>query len=246
MSEFGAFIRVQATGVGTPFSESTVTTASPMPSDVSSLFRSYWVCGYVAMACLSALASSGVNARRACWTRLPSWASTSAGTSFGDWVTKKTPTPFERISRTVCSMASMNGLLASSKSRCASSKKKMSWPSRPPSSGRSCNRSASSHMRKVENRPGPVLARGSSRHEMIPLPSVVVRRRSLVSNSGSPKKASAPLSAKVMRLRRMTPAVAEDRPPSALRSALPSSEVRWVMTARRSLRSSSARPPEPA
>ena len=31
----------------------------------------------------SAFASSGVNARSACCTRLPSWASTSAGTSFG-------------------------------------------------------------------------------------------------------------------------------------------------------------------
>ena len=57
------------------------------------------------MACLSALASSGVKARRACWTRLPSCASTPEGTSLGDWVTKKTPTPLDRISRTVCSIA---------------------------------------------------------------------------------------------------------------------------------------------
>src|SRR5690606_38898685 len=35
ISERGARIRVRATGVGAPFSESTVTTASPMPSDVS-------------------------------------------------------------------------------------------------------------------------------------------------------------------------------------------------------------------
>ena len=58
----------------------------------------------------SALASSGVNARSACWTRLPSWPRTSAGTSFGVWVTKNTPTPLERISRTVCSTESTNAL----------------------------------------------------------------------------------------------------------------------------------------
>ena len=44
--------------------------------------------------------------------------------SFGVWVMKKTPTPFERISRTVWVTDSMNALLAPSKSRCASSKKK--------------------------------------------------------------------------------------------------------------------------
>jgi hypothetical protein len=39
-----------------------------------------------------------VNARSACWTRLPSWLSTGGGTSVGACVTKNTPTPFERIS----------------------------------------------------------------------------------------------------------------------------------------------------
>ena len=45
MSEFGAFIRVHATGVGTPLSDSTVTTASPMPRLVRSFSMSYAVCG---------------------------------------------------------------------------------------------------------------------------------------------------------------------------------------------------------
>ncbi len=158
------------------------------------------------MACLSALASSGVKARRACWTRLPSWASTPAGTSLGDCVTKKTPMPFERMSRTVCSMACRNALLASLKSRCASSKKKTSFGlSRSPSSGRSWKRSASIHMRNVEKSCGRSWTWGSSRQEIIPLPSAAVRSRSLVSNSGSPKKSPAPWSSKVMRLRRMTP-----------------------------------------
>ena len=58
----------------------------------------------------------------------------------------------------------------------------------------------------------------------MPRPSAAVRSRSAVSNSGSPKKTSAPWSESVIRLRRMTPAVAADRPPSSLRSALPSSD----------------------
>jgi len=40
MSDSGARSRVQATGVGAPVSESTVTTASPMPNVVSSSSRS--------------------------------------------------------------------------------------------------------------------------------------------------------------------------------------------------------------
>ena len=40
ISDCGARIRVHATGVGAPFSDSTVTTASPVPSDVSSSSRS--------------------------------------------------------------------------------------------------------------------------------------------------------------------------------------------------------------
>ena len=41
ISERGDLIRVHATGVGAPVSESTVTIASPMPSDVSADSRSY-------------------------------------------------------------------------------------------------------------------------------------------------------------------------------------------------------------
>ena len=40
ISERGARILVHATGVGAPVSESTVTIASPMPSDVSAYSRS--------------------------------------------------------------------------------------------------------------------------------------------------------------------------------------------------------------
>ena len=79
-----------------------MTTASPVPSVVSSLLEVVdAVCGKVDGGLLRALASSGVKARRACCTRLPSWPSTSAGTSLGVCVTKKMPTPLERMSRTV-------------------------------------------------------------------------------------------------------------------------------------------------
>ena len=66
MEPRGARRRVHATGVGAPFSLSTVTTASPVPSDVSTSSRSYGDVGYVRTAALSASASSGVKARSAC------------------------------------------------------------------------------------------------------------------------------------------------------------------------------------
>ena len=71
-------------------------------------------------------------------------------------------------------------MLASSKSRCASSKKNTSLGlSRSPTSGRSWNRSASSHIRKVENSAGRSCTAGSSRQVTMPLPSAAVRSRSL-------------------------------------------------------------------
>ncbi len=41
----GAIMRVQATGVGAPSGFSTVTIASPIPSDCSVSARSYWLVG---------------------------------------------------------------------------------------------------------------------------------------------------------------------------------------------------------
>ena len=113
ISDCGARSRVHATGVGAPFSFITVTTASPMPSWVSTSSRSYDEFGKVDTVAFSALASFGVCARSWCCTREPSCASTSSGTSFGVWVTKKTPTPLDRISRTVCAIASRNAFDAS-------------------------------------------------------------------------------------------------------------------------------------
>ena len=72
--------------------------------------------GKVDTVALSAFASSGVNARTACWMRLPRRASTSPGTSFGVCVTKKTPTPLDRIRRTVCATESRSAFVAPSRS----------------------------------------------------------------------------------------------------------------------------------
>ncbi len=97
-------------------------------------------------------------------------------------------------------------------------------------------------MRKVENSCGLSCTAASPITDSTPRPSGASRSRSAVSNSGSPKKTSPPWSSSPISSRRMTPAVAVDSPPSSLRSALPSSLSRWLMTARRSLRSSSGRP----
>ena len=77
---------------------------------------------------------------------------------------------------------------------------------------------------------------------MTPRPCASTRIRSLGSSSGSPKKVSAPSASRLTSARRMTPAVVADTAPSALSSGLPSSLVRYWITARRSLRSSSDRP----
>ena len=178
---------------------------------------------------MSALASFGVAARSWCWMREPSWARTASGTSVGLCVTKKTPTPLERISRTVCAIWSRNALDASLNSRCASSKKKTSFGlSRSPTSGRSWKRSASSHIRNVEKSAGRSCRLGSSSIETMPRPSDPTCSRSDDSNSGSPKNASAPWPSNAISSRRITPAVALDRPPSSLRSGLPSSLVEVV------------------
>ena len=81
-------------------------------------------------------------------------------------------------------------------------------------------------MRNVENSAGLSATPGTSSSEMTPRPSGAVRRKSCTSNSGSPKNTSAPSSAKVMSSRRITPAVADDSPPSSFSSPLPSSLVR--------------------
>ena len=163
--------------------------------------------------------------------------------SFGVCVMKKTPTPFERMSRTVCTTASRKASVASAKSRCASSKKNTSFGfGTSPTSGSCSNSSARSHMRTVENSFGLSCTAGSSRHEMIPRPSESTRRRSAMSSCGSPKNSVPPPSSSWTSLRSSTPIVADETPPIPLRSALPSSESRKERSARRSARSRIGRP----
>ena len=142
-------------------------------------------------------------------------------------MTKNTPTPFDRMSRTVCVIAEMKSFDASVNSRCASSKKNTSFGlSRSPTSGRISNSSASRYIRNVENSAG--LSATPGHLEQADDAATVGRGAQEVrtSNSGSPKKTSAPPSANVMSSRRITPAVAAERPPSSFSSALPSSLVR--------------------
>jgi hypothetical protein len=162
--------------------------------------------------------------------------------SVGCWVQKKTPTPFERISLTVCSMRSRNAFEASENSRCASSKKNTSLGfSMSPASGSSSNSSASSHMRNVENSVGSACWSASSSSVTTPWP-FSTRSRSDGSNSGSPKNFSPPRASRLTSARRITPAVDAETPPMPLSSALPSSDSRCPITERRSFMSSSASP----
>ncbi|SKF62518.1 Uncharacterised protein [Mycobacteroides abscessus subsp. abscessus] len=117
---------------------------------------------------------------------------------------------------------------ASLNSRWASSKKNTSLGlSMSPTSGSSLNRSASSHIKKVENKAGRLCRFGSSSSEMTPRPSGMTRIRSAVSNSGSPKNSSAPCCWSSTSLRRITPTVALETPPRLVSSSLPSSLVRY-------------------
>ena len=243
MSDRGGAMSVHATGVGAPFSDRTVTSASPVPTEVNADSMSYTSdFGYVLTVLAMPAWSSGVNTRRACWTRAPSCESTSDGMSVGCCEQKNTPTPLERMSLTVCTTWSRNALDAPVNSRCASSKMNTSSGlSTSPFSGSSWNSSARIHMRKVENRAGREAWSPSSTAVTTPRPSRV-RMRSAGSRAGSPKNVSPPCDSRVTRARRITPAVAEETPPMPLRSSLPSSLVRCEMTARRSLRSNSSSP----
>ena len=128
--------------------------------------------------------------------------------SVGFCVTKKTPTPFERISRTVCATDSRKALLASLKSRCDSSKKKTSLGlSRSPASGSVSNSSAIIPISAVLKSAGLSCTAGSSIALITPRPSGAMRIRSATSNCGSPKYSSPPASPSAVICRSSTPIV---------------------------------------
>ena len=172
--------------------------------------------------CAAPSASSGVKVRSACCTRLPSWPSTALGTSVGFWVTKKTPTPLDRISRTVWVTDSRNALLAPVNSRCASSRKNTSFGLVEVADlGQLLEQLGEQPHQEGGEQCRPVLHGGQSSTALItPRPSGAVRSRSAAPNSGSPKNTSPPRSSRPISSRRMTPAVAGDRPPRPFRCGL--------------------------
>ena len=185
--------------------------------------------------------SRGVNARSACWTRLPSWPSTFSGMSSGFWVTKYTPTPLERISRTTCSTFSSSAGGASENSRCASSKKNTSLGlSRSPTSGRLSNSSDSSHSRKLEYSRGLFISLSAARMLITPRPSAVCIR-SPMSSIGSPKNFSPPCCSICISPRWIAPMLAGLMLPYWVLNCAALSPTNCSI-ARRSFRSSSSRP----
>ena len=84
MRQRGGQISARSTGIGTALAISIDTSASPTPSSPMALATStFGFCTKVSAAARTAFWSRGVKARRACWTRLPNWPSTSSGTSSG-------------------------------------------------------------------------------------------------------------------------------------------------------------------
>ena len=161
----------------------------------------------------------------------------------GTCVPKKTPTPLERIRRTVWATDSRNASVAPLKSRCASSKKKTSFGcSRSPASG-SCSKSSGEEpheRRRAQSRPvldGRQLEAGRR-----------CRGRRGLSGGGRARPAEAPRRTPCRRRPRARRGYAAGRRPSrrqtadALELRMPASESRKVSSARRSARSSRGRP----
>ncbi|CFE02657.1 Uncharacterised protein [Bordetella pertussis] len=211
----GGRIQARSVGVGRPLASSSETRASPTPSSVMAASISSPGFGrIVCAAVLTAFWSRGVKARKACWMRLPSWPSTVSGMSSGFCVTKYTPTPLERTSRTTCSILSSSADGASLNSRCASSKKNTSpGCSGSPISGSFSYRSASSQSRNTPYRRGACISLSAARILTIPRPCASVRSRSCTSSMGSPKNCSAPCDSSRSRPRWMAPTVAADTLP---------------------------------
>ena len=118
--------------------------------------------------------------------------------SDGLWEMKYKPIPLERINRTICSTFFWNAGDMSSKSKCASSKKKTNLGlSKSPTSGIVSYSSDIIHKRNVEYNSGAVDNFTESNTLIIPFPSSLHCMKSDNSNAGSPKKMSPPCSSRV-------------------------------------------------
>jgi len=144
-------MNARSTISGLPSSSRNDTNASPTSNSTITFSTSNFEFSLNVWAiAFTAFWSLGVKARKACCTLLPNWPNTVWGMSAGFWVMKYTPTPFERIKRTTCSIFSSKALGASLKSRCASSKKKAIFGlSRSPTSGKISKSSDKSHSKNV-------------------------------------------------------------------------------------------------
>ena len=159
----------------------------------------------------------------------------------GFWVTKYTPTPFERISRTTSSMRSSSTLGASLNSRCASSKKKANLGfSGSPISGRRSYKSLSIHSKKVAYRRGDCISLSALRMLTTPWPDTVCIMSSRLS-IGSPKNLSPPWPSSVSKQRWMAPTLAALTLPYCVVNCLAFSPTKVSML-RKSFKSSSSRP----
>src|SRR5690606_6213228 len=97
----------------------------------------------------------GVNARKACCTLFPNCPNTDSGISVAACVQKNTPTPFDRIKRTICSIWVKKAFDAPLNNKCASSKKNTNLGlSKSPTSGSFLNNWAKRLNKKVENNKG--------------------------------------------------------------------------------------------
>ena len=189
----GKSILALCTMPGAPFSSRKLTSASPVSSCViaSSVLNAGFV-RKVSAATLTAFWSRGVYALSACCTRLPNCPSMLSGMSVGSCEMKYMPTPLLRISRITCSILSVNAFGVSSKSMCASSKKKMSFGiSWSPTSGSVEYSSEIIHSRKVLYSFGCIISLSAASTLITPFPPSVAKR-SRMSNEGSPKNWLAP------------------------------------------------------
>ena len=165
-------------------------------------------------------------ARSWCWIREPSWASTSSGTSVGrlgheedaDALGPDQPHGLgDRVEERLRRVGEQQVRLVEEEHQLGLVRR------RRPRAGRGTGRPAAT---SGTSRTPPAGPAGSAARPARSTPAAVGGRCAAgraVSNSGSPKNASAPWSENAISSRRITPAVRRDSPPRSLRSALPSS-----------------------
>ena len=172
------------------------------------------------------LASLGVNARSACWTRLPSWPSTDSGQvgrrlgdeEHADALGADQPhRALDRVDERV-------GRVVEQQVRLVEEEHELGLVEVARLGQLLEQLARRSHIITVENSCGLSCTAGSSRQEMTPRPSGATRIRSAMSSCGSPKNSFPPPVSSPTSDRSSTPTVAFESPPMPSSSALPSLE----------------------